>query len=90
MSLGVAIGEAETDRLKRIEAESALVAADERVLLKTQEIERIKQQMHELEDLTAQLRESLGVKIEKTKKIQDLQEMTVLIGNYRRKQLITP
>ena len=68
-------------------AEEKKFGAEEKLNLKNLEMEKTRKIVAESEFVIEELKEQLGVKVIRNRKIKDLHEIDVLIGNFRRKQI---
>lgn len=87
-SCQVAVEEAEVERKKRIDAESGHLAAEQRLSQLTEAMDTLKRHVQELEAGNGVLRDALYAKANKTKKIQELNELGKLIETHRKKQIL--
>ena len=84
----------EADRLihenlfqEKLAIENEVLASKERTDLRNLENIKLNKIVEEMNSQLEDLKEQLGLKCQKNLKIKDLHEMTVLIKNYRKKQV---
>ena len=87
-SCQVAVEEADLERKKRIDAESGHLSAEQRLSQLTEAMDTLKRHVQELEAGNGVLRDALYAKANKTKKIQELNELGKLIETHRKKQIL--